>query len=369
MYSALPHPAASYVRRVQTLIFGVAAALPLLLLGCLLAALVSIATARADDAAKPAPAAAADTACHGHNLVDEMKTSDPAGYRKILADAAKIPNGNSIFWKIEKPGVPTSWLMGTMHVSDPRVLKMPSGADQALRQAKTIVVESAEVLDDKKAMAGLLAKPDLTMFTDGTTIDKLLSAADLATLQDGLKARGVPLAAVSRMKPWMLMSFVSLPACEMARKADNTAFLDKQIAVNAAAEGKQVKGLETFQEQLSTLAAIPMDMHMKSLIETIRLGSKLDDIFETMTDLYLSGQAGLTVPFLKSVSPEENDDATYGEFEELVVRRRNHTMAERAAPILAEGGAFIAVGALHLQGEEGLVELFRKQGYTVTSIN
>ncbi|TWF50275.1 TraB/GumN family protein [Neorhizobium alkalisoli] len=357
MTAAFTASAGMFFKRAQTLTLWLAAAAPAALLATLFLVLFHLTAARAEEAA----------ACGGHNLVEEMKANDPAGYQKLLAEGAKVPNGKGIFWKIEKPGVPTSYLLGTMHVSDPRVLKMPDGADAARLQANTIVVESDEVLDDKKAMAGMLAKPELTMFTDGTSIETLLSKPDLDLLQAGLMKRGIPLAAVSRMKPWMLMAFVSIPACETARKAQNAAFLDKQLALDAAAQGKAVKGLETFAEQLSTLAAIPIDQHMQSLIETIKLGPKLDDVFETMTDLYLSGDMGLTVPFLKTAAPEGEDEAAgYGDFEELVVRRRNHTMAERAAPILDKGGAFIAVGALHLSGDEGLVELFRKQGFTVT---
>lgn len=308
---------------------------------------------------------AQEAACHGVNLVDEMKSENPDAYARALAEAEKIPNAKGIFWKIEKPGVATSYLLGTMHVTDPRVLKMPPGADKALADAGTIVIESNEILDDKKAMAGLLAKPELTMLPDGKTIEKLMKPEDLAVLDEGLKKRGVPLATVSRMQPWMLMSLVSLPACELARKG-NTAFLDKSIALNAVAEGKPVKGLETLAEQLTAMASIPTEMHLKSLVETIKLGPKMDDVFETMTQLYLTGEIGFTMPFLKQVAPDGSDNAGYAEFEELIVTKRNHLMAERAAPILSEGNVFMAVGALHLPGEDGLVELLRKQGFTLT---
>jgi uncharacterized protein YbaP (TraB family) len=247
---------------------------------------------------------------------------------------------------------------------------MPPGAAKASEEAQTIVVESDEILDEKKAMASIFANPDLTMFTNGQSLETLLSKEDLALLKEELTHRGLPLSAVSRMKPWMLASVISLPACERARKADKTAFLDQQIALDAAADGKPVKGLETFVEQLSTVAAIPMDLHLKSLIETVKLGSKLDDVFETMIELYVSGDIGLTIPLLKRATPDQSDEAVgYGEFEELVVRQRNHHMAERAAPLLANGGVFIAVGALHLPDKEGLVELIRQQGYTVTPAN
>lgn len=308
---------------------------------------------------------AQEEACHGVNLVDEMRSENPDAYAKALAEAETVPNAKGIFWRIEKPGVATSYLLGTMHVTDPRVLKMPPGADKALADAKTIIIESNEILDDKKAMAGILAKPELTMLTNGNTIEKLMKPDDLAVLEEGLKKRGVPLATVSRMQPWMLMSLVSLPACELARKG-NTAFLDKRIALDAAAGGKPVKGLETLAEQLTAMASIPTEMHLKSLVETIKLGPKMDDVFETMTQLYLTGEIGFTMPFLKQVAPDGGDNAGYAEFEELIVTKRNHLMAERAAPILSEGNVFIAVGALHLPGKDGLVELLRKQGFTLS---
>lgn len=349
--------ASSRFESVQGFVLWLIAAIHVAALASLLLVIGMLSTAHAQE-----------VACHGINLVEELKAENPDAYARVVAEGDKVPNGKGIFWKIEKPGLPSSYLLGTMHVSDPRVLRMPAGASEALDAVRTVVIESDEVLDDKKAMAGMLAKPELTMFTDGTSIDKLLDPDDLAVLEEGLKKRGVPLSAVSRMKPWMLMSLVSLPACEMARKGQ-TAFLDKGIAQDAAAKGKTVKGLETLAEQLSAMASIPMDVHLKSLVETIRIGAKMDDVFETMTELYLSGNIGLTVPFLKQVAPDGTDDAGYAEFEQLIVTKRNHLMAERAAPILAEGAAFIAVGALHLPGEEGLVELLRRQGFTVTAVN
>ncbi|KKX27786.1 TraB/GumN family protein [Rhizobium sp. LC145] len=343
-------------RRAQNAMLWLLAALHILLFASLLLVLGSLSEANA-----------ATPVCGGENLLGDLKAEKPGLYEEILSEGSRVPNGKGLFWKVEKTGLAPSYLLGTMHVSDPRVLKMPPGAAEAQAEASTIVIESDEILDEKKATAALLSKPELTMFTDGNSIEKLLPKEDVALLEKGLKQRGIPLAAVSRMKPWMLMAFVSLPPCELARKAQNAAFLDKKIATDAIAAGKQVKGLETLAEQLSTMAAIPMDLHLKSLVETIKLGSRMEDVFETMTELYLSEDIGLTMPLLKAVAPDGTDDQSgYGEFEELVVVKRNQLMAERAAPILAEGGAFIAVGALHLPGEQGLIELLREQGFTVT---
>ncbi|TIU64218.1 MAG: polysaccharide biosynthesis protein GumN, partial [Mesorhizobium sp.] len=70
------------------------------------------------------------------------------------------------------------------------------------------------------------------------------------------------------------------------------------------------------------------------------------------------------------VLPGDADDpASYAAFEETMITSRNKVMADHAAPFLARGTAFIAVGALHLPGPQGLVEDFRKAGYTVTAVD
>lgn len=309
-------------------------------------------------------------ACSGENVLEALKTENPQAYDKVMAEGEAVPNGKGIFWKVEKPGLEPSYMLGTMHVADPRVLEMPPGAKEALARAQTIVVESDEVLDESKAMAALLMKPELTMFTDGRSIETLVPPQDLQLLKDGLKAKGITLSAVSRMKPWMLMSMVSIPACEVARKGGGNLFLDKKIAKEAAAEGKQVKGLETLEEQANAINAIPLELHIKSLVEALKLGPKMDDVFFTMTEVYLSGNIGIIQPMLKVVAPDGTEDqAGYAEFDELVITKRNQLMAERAAPIFAEGSAFVAVGAAHLPGEQGLIELLRRHGFTVTTVN
>ncbi len=308
--------------------------------------------------------------CTGENLLPELQRTDPAAYEKILAEAARTPNGKGIFWKIEKAGVSPSYLLGTMHVTDPRVLTMPEAARRAAADASTIVIESDEILDEKKAAAAMLMHPELTMFTDGSTIRDRLSAEDAEKLEKGLKTRGLALAAVARMKPWILSSFVALPACELARKAAGASFLDKQIAEDAIKAGKKVAGLETLVEQLQAMADLPVEFHLQALIETLELGDRMDDVIETMTALYIAGDIGMTMPTLEAVAPTElgKDESAYAAFEKRIVTDRNKVMAEGAAPMLAQGKVFIAVGALHLPGDEGLVELIRQQGFTVSVI-
>ncbi|TIW24105.1 MAG: polysaccharide biosynthesis protein GumN [Mesorhizobium sp.] len=309
-------------------------------------------------------------ACGGNDMLSALQKGDPATYRKIEAEAAATPNGKGLLWKLEKPGEKPSFLFGTMHMTDPRVTTLPASARKAFGAADTVVIETTEVLDQQKMMAALVKEPDLMMFTDSTTLSSLLSPDDAATMNKALDARGIPPATVAKMKPWMLSAMVALPACELARKAGGAPVLDVKLAEDAKASGKAVEGLETVADQLHAMASLPLAFHMKGLVDTLKLGDKVNDVNETMIVLYQHGDTGMFWPLFRAVLPGDADDpASYAAFEETMITSRNKVMADHAAPFLARGNAFIAVGALHLPGPQGLVEDFRKAGYTVTAVD
>lgn len=359
MYS-IAKPVRQLAARAADMALWLIALIHLLLAASLIAAIVSVSDA----------AAATDTVCGGTNLIDGFEKTDPAKLARLKAEADATPNGKGIFWKIEKDGTAPSWLLGTMHVTDPRVLSMPKGASEAFATATTVIVESDEIIDEKKSAAAILMRPDLTMFADNKTINDFLDADERAQLEQGLKARGIPLTLVAKMKPWMIASFVALPACEMTRKAAGASFLDKKLAEDAVSQGKTLKGLESLVEQLAAMDSLPTELHLRALIETLALGKTIDDVLATTTDLYLSGDTGMIMPMMKAVSEDvASEDASYADFEQRIIIDRNKTMATRAEPILGRGNAFMAVGALHLAGDEGLVELLKRQGFSVTRAN
>ena len=107
------------------------------------------------------------------------------------------------------------------------------------------------------------------------------------------------------MKPWMLSALVALPACEMARKAAGAPVLDVKLALDAKAAGKKLQGLETIADQLHAMASLPMEFHLKGLIETLKLGDRIDDVVETMIVLYVRGDTGTFLPLFRAVLPDE----------------------------------------------------------------
>jgi uncharacterized protein YbaP (TraB family) len=136
----------------------------------------------------------------------------------LRKQVAETPNGNGIFWKIERAGTEPSYLLGTMHITDPPVVSTPEEAWAPFDNADTVALEleSLEPMDIGRA---LFSYPELPMLTDGTSVKTLLSAEEVSRQEVLLKQRGTPLFAVAKMKPWLLLTHISMPACEKKRAA------------------------------------------------------------------------------------------------------------------------------------------------------
>lgn len=307
-------------------------------------------------------------ACAGVDLMEKLEKDDPAAYAKARQEADAVLNGKGVLWKLEKEGAQPSYLFGTFHLSDPRVVTLPASAQAAYDGAGTVVIETTDVLDPARMMAAMASDPELMMFTGSETLTSQLSAEDAEVLKKGLDARGIPPASVAKMKPWMLLAMVAVPQCEVDRRTAGEAILDVRLAQDATAAGKELGSLETAADQLGAMASLPMEFHMQGLLDTIRLGDGIDDMTETMIRLYQQGDVGMIMPMFNVVMPQAEDAAGYAAFEEALINRRNKGMIANAGPYLDKGNAFLAVGALHLPGPEGLVEGFRKAGYAVTRV-
>lgn len=314
-------------------------------------------------------AAEASIACNGTDLVKKYASDDPALLAQMRAEAATIANGKNIFWKIDKAGLPASWLLGTMHMADERIAKLDGNRLDAFEKSQILVVESTEALDPQKAQAAMIGLKHLTFLSDGTTLKDYIDPGTLAKLKPAIEARGIPFQIANMLKPWVIATSIALPACEMFAKASGKPVLDALLAQNAVAKGKKMAGLETIEEQFTAIATLPQEFHITALKETLTLGDTSEDIIETMKQLYIDGDIAMVLPLMKIASPETGSAGATSDFQEELIVKRNVIMAKRSTQYLDKGAAFIAVGALHLPGEKGLVELFRGMGYTVTAVN
>jgi uncharacterized protein YbaP (TraB family) len=310
------------------------------------------------------PALADDAGnCSGKNVLLQLRETDPPRYRVIMDDASKIANSYSVFWKIEKPGVEPSWLFGTMHSNDARVLNLSDKFQDAFDQIDTLILELKEVSDPNAIAVELLKHPELTMLPAGKTLDHILPAEETAQVAAGLAKKGIPIAAVIRMRPWFI--YMELQSCYNDPNKDGY-ILDRRLAELAEENGVDVEGLETPLEQFQALADLSDETTMKGLVEVFKLPYSMSDLIETMTELYLTGNIGLMKSFPEGLSDDKTMDLA---FSKRIVIDRNEVMAKRILPYLEKGNAMMAVGAFHLQGDRGLVELLRREGFTVIAVD
>jgi uncharacterized protein YbaP (TraB family) len=316
--------------------------------------------------------AMANTNCTYKNLYTEMQQTDPAAYAKIKAQADATLNGRGLFWKIShEDDAHVSWIFGTMHKSDPRIINLPKNVEEALLSADTFVGE----LDGSKTAyeMGMImgATPEAMFLPQGETLADKLSPETVAQVDALLNERGSDFDQISPMQPWVSASVLSFSLCDIENGTSEFNYLDQVMETKARDAGKQVVGLETVREQIDAIARIDPNFFLKSLDDAAAQYSDgiFDDILQTATEIYISEDVGAMLPLMLHYSQSLKD----GEVDMLSFQRelldiRNEGMVEKAVELHEQGSIFIAVGALHLIGETGLVEGFRNAGYAVERV-
>jgi uncharacterized protein YbaP (TraB family) len=310
--------------------------------------------------------------CKGRDLLADLKIKDPGAYDRWIAAARRTPNGQAVFWRVTGKDLPQpSWLLGTAHVTDPRILALPSETNNAFEKARILAVE-IENLDKPwiDYFNNLSALP-FYYLPDGKTWRDYLSTAELELMKTELAQHGGWVAQFERLQPWaiVLITF-SYPNCEVWRISLGRNFLDAELTSRARRSGKPIIGLETRYEALGTIARTPLEAQFRKMLTYARIYGSPEDEYETSIQIYLSRLNTLYVSFEESPFELNADELkAFREFDHHALDERNLIMRDRALPLIREGNAFIAVGAAHLPGDQGLVELFRKAGYEVTPVN
>jgi uncharacterized protein YbaP (TraB family) len=209
---------------------------------------------------------------------------------------------------------------------------------------------------------------EMVFLPEGSNLETLLPQSSIFAVRAAAESRGLPWIAANRMQPWMLAAAIARSNCEIAAASSGSPVLDKLIVDKASSEGKKLESLESVEDQFASIASIPRDFHVNALADLAELGGLADDISETTKILYLEGDTATILPLVRSFSPRAYAGKGSSEFQELLIEKRNLVMVERAGPILENGGAFIAIGALHLPGDKGVVELLRGAGYSVQPV-
>lgn len=260
-----------------------------------------------------------------------------------------------ILWRIEGAAAQPSYLLGTIHSDDARVTALPAPIAQRFQQADSF---SGEIDMD---LPSLMQASQATLLNEGESLQQLLDPALYQQTVKLLAPYGMPELMVQRMKPWAAAATLSLP------RPQTGLFLDMLLYTQAAAQGKRVYGLETVSEQVGAMEAMPRDLQIAMLRDAIAQRDQLDHIIEQLITAYLQRDLR-KLEAISDMAMQQGDARVAQLFNSEVVVNRNRRMLERMQPRLREGNAFIAVGALHLPGEEGLLTQLRKRGYRVSPV-
>jgi uncharacterized protein YbaP (TraB family) len=270
--------------------------------------------------------------------------------------AGDVVNGYGLLWKIETPRGQVSYLFGTMHVADPEVVKLPLPVEQAFADSTLFVME---MIPDGEAASYLFEQ---MMYADPTqSLQQVLPRRLYRKVVKAMKPYGFTREQVDRFKPWAILLLLSVPPQEGGGDV-----LDESLRYKAKARKIPTHGLETIQEQIAVFAEGFTEQEMEVLLwTTVKQGHRQEQQLEEMKRLYLNRDLAGLVALSEDDGRQNENQAVFEKLGHRLLTERNYRMAERMPVYLKQGGAFIAVGALHLPGEEGLIELLRKQGYKV----
>ncbi|MGE0210112.1 MAG: TraB/GumN family protein [Parvibaculaceae bacterium] len=310
-------------------------------------------------------------ACRGKSLLDAVRKDRPQELAAAEGEAAAVPNGKNLLWRIEGlNGAPPSWLFGTIHLTDDRVRTLPEPVAEALGGARALAVEIENAMDPNELSAVLAANPHLIMLPEGKQIWDLLDEVGTQRLKERLVGVSMDGGRTAKLQPWLLSTSFTVPDCESYRVMRGIKRLDDTIIEEARARNLKVHSLENIREQMEAMAAMPLDGQAAQLQALLDPEMTAEDRQETLIQLYLRRQIGLIFPLMERAQNGRPQLAeVVRHFAETLIVKRNHVMAERAQPLLRAGGVVIAVGAAHLPGPEGLVELLRKAGYKVAPLD
>jgi uncharacterized protein YbaP (TraB family) len=266
---------------------------------------------------------------------------------------------NSLLWEIKHPQTgKTSHLFGTYHLLGSEYLEEAPKVQKAYAQAKRVVVETQ--IDSTKllqfAMAGLMQQ----------SLKELVDSAEYHLLKTELEpVLGVDLAQMDNFKPMMLSASYSMMLAQQSTP-ENFEFqgtpIDLYFATEGAKQGKEIVSLEDMLEQANLLFnSTTPQQQADELVAMLQEKEEAAESSKALVEAYQQQDLKKIEELGKAWGEE------YGGMEALLDERNKNWMPKLKAE-LEKGDAFIAVGAMHLVGETGLVELLREAGYTVTPV-
>lgn len=277
-----------------------------------------------------------------------------------VAAASRDRFSYGVLWRIHYRDKPPSHVFGTIHVADPRLAALPAPVAQAFAFARSLTLEFTA---DRFAREHFL---EAALFPDPQTLEDEIGVRDFERVVERLAPLGLSRAFIRKLKPWGVLINLRNP-----RGATPGAWptLDEQLLSGARSRRLPLYTMESVGEQIFTFDEFPMASQVALLRDALEHEAELIEMAEHTLDAYLArdldGIWRIQVDFDRRHPQIAPHNAV---FVKRVIYDRSVVMAYRMQRQLRQGKAFVALGALHLHGPKGVLNLLAQDGFRVKRI-
>jgi hypothetical protein len=283
-----------------------------------------------------------------------------SGLLCLLLLAVSSASAGSPVWKVSKDGN-RLFVGGTIHVLSQADYPLPAAFEAAYQQAALVVLETD--LQQMKAPATQQKLLQTMLYTDGRTLQQALNRQTFAELEQYLAGRGMPITAFQRFKPGLLA--LTLTMIELQRLGLGEAGVDAVYHAKALADRKQLGQLESVDQQLGFIASLGEGQENEMISHTLRDLKELPAVMQALKGSWRDGDIRkldqLSLAPLKAGFPALYDT--------LIVTRNRAWIPQLEALLQTGEVELVLVGALHLVGDDGVLALLSKRGYTVQQLD
>lgn len=284
-----------------------------------------------------------------------------------LPPRVDIPHGQGRIWQIDREGLPSSYVFGTLHVTDPRVRSLPVEVGNAFRRSQ---IAAFEVVDDPDREEEDDFGIDRVKLPEGTTLRSLIGAHAYGQLTSIMQGRGY-YKPRNDLKPWVFWDYLGGPWGTFygndRKSSPENEILDDWLERRAREDHKEVVGLETVEESFAIFDEMPMKTQVALLQASLE--NYHDYTFGVpRVKFYLDGDlAQLRALWEERLSWLDPETARV--LDDRLLNDRNRKMVARMIPLMEKASTFVGVGAAHMAGEQGILRLLEQEGFTVTRLD
>lgn len=263
-------------------------------------------------------------------------------------------------YKVEKNGT-SSYLFGTVHVGDASMKGLPTNVTKAIDESDEVIVE----VDISKLTPMQMQQRSMPfmMLKGGKTLQTELSKQNYNKLKDYFSKKSIDIAMFNGLKPWAVMVTMMQIEFQNAGFSDQTG-IDKQVLAYAKEHNIKIGELETLEQQLQMFDGMAL-LSNEMIEETFEQLADTNTYFIKLVNAWKNGDMDTLTEYYNMSFDESN----YGEIsEQVMLVNRNNKWVEQLVPRLTNEKLFIAVGALHLPEQHGLIKQLKDEGFNVTRL-